>query len=78
MAFYNWNHGPYATYVFYGGAGEVRVAHCVDAQDLDCDGVLGIHDHCPGVANATQEDQDEDGIGDACDTPRQTECQSGD
>ena len=46
---------------------EVRVAHCLNAQDLDCDGVLGIHDHCHGVANARQEDQDGDGIRDACD-----------
>lgn len=33
----------------------------------DKDGILGLDDYCPLVANPTQEDPDSDGSGDACD-----------
>lgn len=37
--------------------------------DLDGDGVPDVDDNCPETANADQADVDDDGIGDACDTP---------
>jgi hypothetical protein len=35
--------------------------------DADADGVPDVYDNCTGVANATQQDFDHDGAGDACD-----------
>ena len=35
--------------------------------DGDNDGVADVHDNCPSIANATQADNDQDGLGDACD-----------
>jgi len=37
-----------------------------DLTDGDADGVLDIGDNCPANPNATQDDADADGIGDAC------------
>ncbi len=37
-------------------------------EDSDGDGVLDSADNCPDAANAGQEDNDEDGDGDACDS----------
>ena len=39
-----------------------------DALDQDCDGIADDDDNCPAVANGQQEDFDEDGLGDVCDT----------
>jgi hypothetical protein len=43
-------------------------ADCVDT-DIDGDGVVNDDDICPAVSNASQEDADVDGVGDACDAP---------
>jgi hypothetical protein len=37
---------------------------CMDADD---DGVLNASDNCPGVKNPAQSDEDQDGMGNACD-----------
>lgn len=37
-----------------------------DAPDTDRDGIANAEDNCPLVANAAQDDEDEDGVGDSC------------
>jgi hypothetical protein len=44
----------------------------VAAGDRDGDGVADQRDNCPDVANRTQADADDDGLGDACDSPPAT------
>jgi hypothetical protein len=39
-----------------------------DADDGDGDGVFDTTDNCPGTSNPSQQDGDDDGTGDACDT----------
>ena len=41
----------------------------VGSTDADGDGIADGDDNCPSVANPTQSDLDDDGAGDACDTP---------
>lgn len=38
-------------------------------KDPDGDGIFGVADNCPTVANADQSDSDNDGVGDACAIP---------
>ncbi len=55
--------------LWYGGAGNVRVYGPEPSADLDGDGWIDAEDNCPDISN-NQEDFDEDGIGDACDSDR--------
>lgn len=43
------------------------------AYDQDFDGVVDDLDNCPGIANASQADADQDGAGDACDACTDTD-----
>ncbi|MEW5923411.1 MAG: dockerin type I domain-containing protein [Candidatus Zixiibacteriota bacterium] len=45
--------------------------------DSDCDGYANAYDICPYVYNPVQEDHDQDGIGDSCDTCDEVEIKMG-
>lgn len=48
-------------------SGDIDLKESVDLDDdSDMDGIANDEDNCPDDANEDQEDEDEDGIGDAC------------
>jgi len=52
-------------------AGDTRVSAYTDfingVLDSDGDGIFDVNDNCPGISNSTQDDDDNDGIGNLCD-----------
>ncbi len=52
-----------------GDQTSVTMTLAADALDSDADGWPDAVDHCPLAADATQEDTDGDGVGDACSAP---------
>ena len=54
--------------IYQGGTLYIPSDPCAGSgDDTDGDGICGNEDNCPGVANAGQEDADNDGTGDVCD-----------
>ncbi len=51
-----------------GGDGGGEPTRCWGHDD-DCDGVYASCDNCPTMPNASQLDEDRNGVGDACDVP---------
>ena len=66
-----------ATGVLAGTLVNIRFRVDAAAVDADGDGVLDWGDNCPQDANATQEDLDQNGLGDACDACPPTQCLPG-
>lgn len=78
----NWfrRHGKVSGQYWYGETD--YVGPCDTSRDTDCDHWYLEHDNCPEVFNVVQEDADDDGVGDACDScptsydPAQKNCNS--
>lgn len=47
-----------------GGGGDSGLTN----KDTDNDGIMNTSDNCPAMSNASQQDTDGDGVGDACDS----------
>ena len=56
-----------------GGAVDRLLVTITPPTDRDGDDVLDEDDNCPWVANAAQEDEDQDGVGDACEKFRRAD-----
>jgi hypothetical protein len=71
------NNPSKATGVLAGSVLNIRFRVDATAVDEDGDGVLDWGDNCPQVPNPTQDDLDQNGLGDACDVCPPMLCRQG-
>jgi len=66
----NWPSGGFTQARFYPGMNVVNNRYTIDEAAMDSDGdyVPDAFDNCPQTANAAQQDSDNDGVGDACES----------
>lgn len=55
------------TIVILAGTNTGAYSLVFQQSDLDSDGIADVNDNCTTIANASQQDFDNDGLGDACD-----------